>query len=359
MVLNIVSLRMLHILSDMLLIHDAKEFPVAAKGAVLCVGNFDGVHLGHQRMLCEGKRLARERNLKFVVMTFDPHPMRILRPLQPRQPLMTATQRLEALPKFEPDVLWLVKTDQAFLNITAEEFMRTIMVNTIKAKVVVEGNNFTFGKGAEGTVNTLRDKAPQLGWEVVIIPTQQAVLQDLSLVNVSSSLIRWLISHGRVSDAHRLMGRLYSLRGFVAHGAGRGKTMGYPTLNIQSEQLLPAHGVYAGKAIITGQSYPAAISVGGNPTFNGTHTTVEAFVLDFSASAYEQQVDVQFTSWLRDQHKFSGPDALVAQIQRDVQQIRQRVADRPNHREHLGSGSGNPSAANETITSIGKERDGR
>ena len=326
---------------------------------MLCVGNFDGVHLGHQRMLCEGKRLALERNLKFVVMTFDPHPMRILRPLQPRQPLMTATQRLETLTEFEPDVLWLVKTDQSFLNITAEEFMRTMMVNTINAKVVVEGRNFTFGKGAEGTVDTLRDNAPQFGWEVVIIPTQQAVLQDLSLVDVSSSLIRWLISHGRITDATRLMKRFYTLRGFVAHGTGRGKIMGYPTLNIQSEQLLPAHGVYAGKAIITGQSYPAAISVGSNPTFNGTHTTVEAFVLDFSASVYEQQVDIQFISWLRDQHKFSGPEALVTQIQRDVQQTRQRVADCSNHRQNLSSASGNPGAANDTLDSIGKERNGR
>ena len=341
------------------MIHYAHEFPDFAKPSVLCVGNFDGVHRGHQRMLAEAKSIAHQRNLNFVVMTFHPHPLHILRPNLPRQPLMTVTQRMEILEGFEPDVLWVVKTDHDFLDMTANEFMQNIMVKTIAAKVVVEGSNFTFGKGAEGTVNTLRDKAPQFGWEVVIIPTQQAVLQDLSLVDVSSSLIRWLISHGRVSDAHRLMGRFYSLRGFVAHGAGRGKIMGYPTLNIQSEQLLPAHGVYAGKAIITGQSYPAAISVGSNPTFNGTHTTVEAFVLDFSDSVYEQQVDVQFISWLRDQHKFSGPDALVAQIQRDVRQIRQRVADRFNHLEHLGSAHVSPSAANDTIDSIGKERNGR
>ena len=322
---DIVSLRMLHILSDMLLIHEAKEFPVTAKGAVLCVGNFDGVHLGHQRMLSEGKRLARERKLHFVVMTFDPHPMRILRPHQPRQPLMTATQRLETLKEFEPDVLWLVKTDQAFLGMTAEDFMRTIMVNTIAAKAVVEGSNFTFGKGAEGTVNTLRAKAAQLGWEMVIIPTQRAVLQDLSFVDVSSSLIRWLTSHGRVMDAKRLMGRPYTLRGTVVHGAGRGTIMGYPTLNIQSEQLLPAFGVYAGQATIAQKSYPAAISIGSNPTFNGTQTTVEAFVLDFSDFVYDQQVDLQFISWLRDQYKFAGPDALKSQIYRDVEQIRQRL----------------------------------
>lgn len=309
----------------MLLIHDAGQFPVAARGAVLCVGNFDGVHLGHQRMLSEGRRLARERNLHFVVMTFDPHPMRILRPSQPRQPLMTAAQRLETLRLFEPDVLWLIKTDRTFLNITADQFMRDIMANIIEAKVIVEGSNFTFGRGADGTVDTLRDHGPQFKWETVIIPTRQAVLQDLSCVDIGSSLIRWLTSHGRVTDAKRLMGRPYTLRGTVVRGAGRGKIMGYPTLNIQSEQLLPAHGVYAGQAAIARRIYPAAISVGSNPTFNGTQTAVEVFVLDFSDLVYDQQVDVQFISWLRDQYKFSGPDALKAQIQRDVEQIRRRL----------------------------------
>jgi riboflavin kinase/FMN adenylyltransferase len=347
---------MLHILSDMFLISHTKDFRFSAKGAVLCIGNFDGVHLGHQQMLSAGRKLARQRKLQFVVITFNPHPMRILKPPQPRPPLMTTTQRLEGLMQYEPDVLWMVKTDQAFLNITAEDFMRNIMVNTIRTKVVVEGSNFTFGKGARGTVDTLRNQASQHGWKVVVIPTQQAVLQDLSLVDVSSSLIRWLISHGRVTDAHRLLGHAYTLRGTVAHGAGRGKIMGYPTLNIQSEQLLPAHGVYAGKAIIGEQSYPAAISVGNNPTFNGTETTVEAFVLDFSDTVYEKQVDIEFFSWLRDQHKFSGPAALTAQIQRDVEQIRRCLKDRP-HRRKATVGS--------TITgkkqphSIGKAQDGR
>ncbi len=311
----------------MWLINHATEFPAGAKQSVLCVGNFDGVHLGHQRMLADAKSIARKRNLHFVVMTFHPHPLHILRPNLPRHPLMTVTQRMEILRRFEPDVLWVVKTDQDFLDMTADEFMQNIMVKTIAAKVVVEGGNFTFGKAAQGTVNTLQDNGQSFGWETIIVPTQQAVLQDLSQVDVSSSLIRWLISQGRVADATRLMGRPYCLRGTVSRGAGRGTTIGYPTLNIQCEQLLPAPGVYAGQAIIAEQTYPAAISVGNNPTFNGTTLTVEAFVLDFSGSVYDQQVDVQFTRWLRDQYRFSGIEALKAQIQRDVEQIRRQVAD--------------------------------
>ena len=309
------------------MIHHTDEFPESAKQSVLCVGNFDGVHLGHQRMLAEAKSLAHKRNLHFVVMTFHPHPLCILRPNLPRQPLMTVAQRRDILQDFEPDVLWIVQTVQKFLDMTADQFMQHIMVDTIGARAVVEGGNFTFGKGAQGTVNTLREKGPNFGWDTIIVPTQQAVLQDLSQVDVSSSLIRWLINHGRVSDANRLMGRSYSLRGIVAHGAGRGTTLGYPTVNIQCEQLLPAPGVYAGKAVIGRQTYAAAISVGSNPTFNGTAITVEAFVLDFSGSIYEQQVDVQFTRWLRDQYKFSGAEALTAQIKRDVDQIRQRAPD--------------------------------
>ncbi len=305
----------------MLFIHEATEFPTTARNAVLSIGNFDGVHLGHQRMLSEGQRQARERKLNFVIMTFDPHPMTVLRPALARPPLMTTAQRLEILRQYQPDVLWLVKTDPAFLNITAEQFMRDIMVQTIGARVIVEGGNFTFGKGAEGTVSTLRDYSQQWGWKTEIIRTCQAVLLDLSLVDVSSSLVRWLIGHGRVSDARRLLGRYYTWRGRVAHGAGRGTTLGYPTLNIQSEQLTPAPGVYAGRAVITGRTFPAAISVGNNPTFNGTTTTVEAFVLDFSEVAYDQEVEIQFIHWLRDQYKFSSPEALAAQIQRDVEAI--------------------------------------
>ncbi len=311
----------------MLLIHEACQFPVAAKGAVLCIGNFDGVHVGHQRMLAEGRRLARDRQLNFVVMTFDPHPLAILRPNQPRSPLMTAGQRLEILRQFEPDVVWLVKTDGAFLNMTAEEFMRSTMAGTVGAKVIVEGESFTFGRGATGTMRTLQAKTAEFGWEIIVISTQQMVLKDLSIVNVSSTLIRWLIGHGRVADAQRMMGRPYTLRGTVVHGAARGKLMGFPTLNIQSDLLLPAHGVYAGQVRIAQRVHPAAISVGVNSTFGGTQTTVEAYVLDFSQSVYDQEVDVQFISWIRDQYKFAGPVALTAQIQRDVAQIRQRLAD--------------------------------
>ncbi len=328
---NIASLRLLHILSHMWLINHATEFPPSAKESVLCVGNFDGVHLGHQRMLAEAKSLARKRNLHFVVMTFHPHPLHILRPNLPRRPLMTVTQRMEILQGFEPDVLWVVKTDQDFLNMTADEFMHNILVKTIAAKAVVEGGNFTFGKGALGTVTTLQENGRSFGWETIIVPTQKAVLRDLSLVDVSSSLIRWLISQGRVADATRLMGRPYTLRGVVARGAGRGTTIGYPTLNIQCEQLLPAPGVYAGQAVLAEQTYAAAISVGNNPTFNGTALTVEAFVLDFSGSVYDQRVEVRFTHWLRDQYKFSGVEALKAQIQRDVDQVRHAATNSLAH----------------------------
>jgi riboflavin kinase/FMN adenylyltransferase len=341
----------------MLQIHDVSEFPDSAKGAVLCIGNFDGVHLGHQKMLSTGRKLADQRNLAFVVMTFDPHPMRILRPTATRHPLMTTAQRTESLQQFEPDVLWLVKTDQAFLNITAEDFMRTTMVDAIGAKVVVEGSNFTFGKGAIGTIHTLRENAAQYGWELVVIPMQQAVLQDLSLVDVSSSLIRWMIHHGRVTDAMRLMGHAYTLRGLVAHGDGRGTVLGYPTLNIQSEQLPPGHGVYAGKAVISGKMYPAAISVGNNPTFNGTQTTIEAFVLDFSDSVYEQQVDVQFISWLREQYKFPSSKSLISQIDRDVRQVRQRMAECPDSAAQTGN-PGNQCARHSSGECFRKEKIG-
>jgi riboflavin kinase/FMN adenylyltransferase len=315
----------------MKVLNDWKAFPPEFRGGVLCVGNFDGVHLGHTQMLRIGREEATKRGIPFSIMTFEPHPAAILRPDSPRDPLTTLEQRLELLAQFRPDILILIPTNSAFLSLTAEAFLHDIVRGDaqagIGATLLVEGPTFNFGRGAKGTVETLESQGPVLGFETIIVPTEQRSLSDLTEVKVSSSLIRWLVKNGRVADAARALGRPYTLRGTVIEGAKRGRAIGFPTANLQIQQLRPAAGIYAGLAKLqNGQVHRAAISVGNNPTFAAQHTTVEAYLLDFSADLYGQTVDLSFCRWVREMFTFAGVEPLVVQMNRDIALTRQWIA---------------------------------
>ncbi len=313
----------------MKVLNDWQAFPPELRGGVLCVGNFDGVHLGHAKMLSTGRAEASARGIPFTIMTFDPHPSLLLKPDVPRPPLTTMAQREELLAGFSPDVLLVIPTTRAFLSITADEFLGKIVTGQggagIGARMMVEGSTFTYGRGAAGTVQTLRAAGPTMGFETVIIPTQEQSLTDLTVAKVSSSLIRWLIGHGRVADAGRALGRPYTIRGTVIEGAKRGRTIGFPTANLQATQLLPAAGVYAGEAQVGGKRHRAAISIGDNPTFPGAATTLEAFLLDFDGDLYGATLDLAFHRWVREMAAFSGVGPLVAQMNRDVAWTRQII----------------------------------
>ena len=272
-----------------------------------------------------GRAEAVRRGVSFTVMTFDPHPSVILRPGEVRQPLTVASQREELLAGFLPDVVIVVPTTREFLGITAEEFLREVVRGAIGATVMVEGPSFTFGRGAKGNAEMLRERGGEFGIEGIVVPTEQVALSDLTLVNVSSSLIRWLVGEGRVVDAMKCLGRAYTLRGEVVRGAQRGRTIGFPTANVATGQLLPGAGIYAGRARVEGVMHRAAISVGTNPTFHGTMTTVEAFVLDFSGDLYGKVIDVEFHRWLREMLPFGGVEGLVRQMNLDVENTREMV----------------------------------
>jgi len=306
----------------MTVLTDLADFPKAARGGVLCIGNFDGVHAGHRAMLSRAREVASSQQLPLTVMTFDPHPSALLRPGHMRKPLTTLAQRQELLLAFQPRVLAVLPFTRDLLSMPAETFLASIVRDTIAAKHLVEGPTFTFGRGAQGTSQTLREQAGEFGFDAHIVPAQQVTLSDLTHVNVSSTLIRWLIEQGRVDDAARCLGRPYALRGVVVHGHKRGRTIGFPTANLDCPQLIPAPGVYAGAAISRYGTHRAAISVGTNPTFNGQQTTVEAYLLDFDADLYDQTIDITFHRWLREQVTYGGVDPLVRQLQRDVEDTR-------------------------------------
>ena len=313
----------------MQVLNDWKLFPQTLRGGVLCVGNFDGVHVGHAQMLATGRTEAMAQGKPFTIMTFDPHPSVFLKPGVPRFPLATREQRIELLGAFSPDVLLVVPTTPEFLALEAEDFLRDIVRGNgsgLGAALLVEGPTFTYGQGARGTVETLRAHGPAHGLAALIVPSQEQSLTDMTIISVSSSVIRWLIGQGRVADAARALGRPYTLRGVVVEGAKRGAMLGFPTANLRTAQLIPAAGIYAGTVTVDGRTYGAAISVGDNPTFAGRTTTVEAHLLDFSGDLYGRTIEIAFHRWVREMLAFAGAGPLVAQMRRDVEWTRRVLA---------------------------------
>lgn len=306
----------------MILLDKFAAFPPHLRGGVLCIGNFDGVHIGHAAMLTRGRDLARQSGTSFTVMTFDPHPMTVLRPITPRPPLTVPTQRQELLAAFGLDALLVIPTTREFLAMPAAEFLQRVVHDAIGATHIVEGPTFTFGRGARGDTDMLRRRGPAYGFQTTIVDSVEVVLADFTRANVSSSLIRWLISHGRVADAAKALGRPYTLRGPVVVGQKRGRTIGYPTANLHTPQLIPAAGIYAGRARTPNGTFAAAISIGTNPTFAGQTTTVEAYLLDFSGDLYLEILDLEFHRYLREMITFAGTAPLVRQMRRDVEQVR-------------------------------------
>jgi riboflavin kinase/FMN adenylyltransferase len=294
------------------------RFPDAAHRAVLTVGNFDGVHRGHQEILREVRDTAARSRDVSAVLTFYPHPARVLRPQQAPLLLMTLDQRLAAVEQLGIDAAFVLRFDSDLAKVNAEEFVRRYLVDTLRARAVLVGGNFRFGHRQAGDVALLKDLGTRSGFEVIVEPP---VTQDGAIV--SSTLIRAAVSDGRVEDASRLLGRPFALAGEIRTGTGQGRKLIVPTLNLAADnELLPANGVYATRAVVAGKTYDAATNVGLRPTFEGTRVTVESHLLDFSDDLTSGKMEVQFHSKLREERKFSGPEALRAQVLKDIEQAR-------------------------------------
>ena len=293
---------------------------MVASSCVITLGNFDGVHLGHQALI----EAAASLNLGPVTaLCFRHHPATILRPEHVPPPLTDITQRETALRAAGADQIeWLEPTTE-LLSLEPEAFIDRVL-STHEPRAWVEGPDFRFGRERRGDVTLLQQIGDEKGFEVRIIDPVEACLTDQTLVTVRSTFVRWLIAHGRVADAARCLGRPYAVRGRVQRGEQRGRTIGFPTVNLEcSHQLLPADGVYAGAADIDGRRVPAAISVGTKPTFGDHPRTFEAHLLDFEGDLYERTLEIEVTRWIRDQHPFAGVEPLVAQMHRDLDLVRE------------------------------------
>jgi riboflavin kinase/FMN adenylyltransferase len=298
---------------------DWKARFTGARRSVLSVGNFDGLHLGHQKIIRSVVERARSSDALAAVVTFDPHPVKVLRPEQAPSLVQTLAQRLAAFAELGLDAALVLHFDAALASRTPEEFVRDILVEPLRALAVLVGANFRFGHRQAGNVALLTELSRRFAFAVEIVAP---VIVDGEIV--SSSAVRRAVREGNVVTAASLLGRPFALTGTIARGAGRGATILVPTLNLAPEQeLLPATGVYATEALLAGRLYRSATNVGFRPTFDGTHLSIESHLFDFSERVTEGRLEVRFRERLRDERKFSGPDELRRQIAADLDQARE------------------------------------
>jgi riboflavin kinase/FMN adenylyltransferase len=295
---------------------------MSSPGTAVTIGAYDGVHIGHRAVLAELRRLADARGLETVVVTFDRHPAAVVRPESAPRLLTGLDQKLEALQATgSVDRTVVVPFDKRRSQEEPEDFVREILVDALSARLVVVGEDFHFGRRRRGNVELLRQLGDSLGFEVVGLPLVEV---DGA---VSSTAIRRLVAEGDVAAAARLLGRPFEVRGLVTSGSRRGRTLGFPTANVDvaPELLLPAEGIYAGwYARPDRERHAAAVSVGRRPTFNDSVTApvLEAYLLDFDGDLYGELARVAFVTRLRDEQRFDSADDLVAQMGRDVDEAR-------------------------------------
>jgi riboflavin kinase / FMN adenylyltransferase len=295
-----------------------------ARRAAITVGNFDGLHLGHQKILRLVKERARATGQLAAVITFDPHPMRVLQP--DRAPLMiqTLAQRLAGFEEMGLDAALVLRFDRALSHVSAEDFIERILVGGLRAGAILVGDNFRFGHRGAGDVRLLAEFGKRDGFEVETIPPVEVGGQM-----VSSTAIRAEIACGDVAGAIPLLGREFALTGEIRGGAGRGRTILFPTLNLAPEQeLLPKLGVYATESIVSGKLYSSVTNVGTRPTFNGAGVTVESHLFGFGDLLEAGRMEVRFHARIRDERKFSGVDELRAQIARDIEAAQKFFSER-------------------------------
>ena len=304
-------------------IRHLEELPPEARGGAVSIGNFDGVHRGHARIVELLLERAREVDGPAVVFTFDPHPVRILRPEQSPAPLTWTERKAELLAQLGVDWVVAYPTDEALLELTAAEFFRRIVCNALAARAMVEGPNFYFGHNRAGTIDVLRELTSAAG---ITLDIAQPV--EVGGQIVSSSRVRQLIGSGDVATACAMLTAPYRIRGIVTHGSGRGARLGFPTANLEGiDTLLPAHGVYAGRGWIDGLCWPAAINVGPNPTFGEAATKVEAHLVNYHDALYGKPLEIDFLARLRGTRPFASADELITQIHRDVAEAEKIVRE--------------------------------
>jgi len=304
------------------LIEDIDRIAVPLSNAVVTIGNFDGVHLGHQALFRKVIEKARLLDGKAVAITFEPHPVRALKQ-NGQPPLITTYERKkELIARMGLDVLICIRFTPEFAGLSPEAFVADLLVRRVGMKAIVVGEDYTFGKNREGNLTLLKAYARQFNFEVIVVEE----IQTLNSIaeRISSTRIRDLVMDGNVDIARRLLGRNYQIRGVVVTGRNRGgRQLGFPTANIRMQgELCPKTGIYAVTVECGNNSYPGVANIGYSPTFDDHQFTVEVHLMDFSGDLYGKHLRVNFVKRLRDEKRFGSLTELSAQIKQDVMDAR-------------------------------------
>jgi riboflavin kinase/FMN adenylyltransferase len=286
------------------------------RGAVATIGNFDGVHLGHQYIFQKVIHHARQEKSRAVVITFEPHPKMVLHP--ERKPFYLITSLEEKIARIAEtgmDGLLLIPFSLEFSHTTAREFVRSILWDRLRISKIYIGHDYTFGRGREGNETSLAVAGEQLGFAVEVVSAFK-----VGEAVISSTLTRNLILEGRVKEAALYLGRPYNLSGEVISGHRRGRDLGFPTANLRPDKaLIPARGIYAVRLLLEGKARQGVLNIGFNPTFSDNTLSVEVHIFDFDEDIYGKRLEVLFIDRIRDEMKFESPARLVEQIRRDVE----------------------------------------
>ncbi|NOT42867.1 MAG: bifunctional riboflavin kinase/FAD synthetase [Alphaproteobacteria bacterium] len=292
-----------------------ENLPAAARGATVAIGNFDGVHLGHQALLKHAKTLGA----KLGVLVFEPHPQEFFKPGGERFRLTPFRAKARLLERFGVDVLYALHFDAAFAALSADAFVTKVLAQGLGAKHIVVGQDFQFGKGRAGNIDVLKQRGQQTGF---IVSTFDLIGAGPE-AKISSTRIREALREGKPEVAASLLGHAWTVEGRVEQGDKRGRTIGFPTANVSLEGYLePALGVYAVRVEIAGQTYNGVANFGRRPTFDKKDVLLEVHIFDFNGDLYGQQIVVAFEAYLRAEQKFAGLDALKAQIAKDSERAR-------------------------------------
>ncbi len=311
------------------------------KGCVLTIGNFDGVHIGHQDILAAARKAAEKNLAELVAMTFEPHPVAILHPERTPGVLTPLELKKHLLAKFGVDCLIILKGNNELLNLSPEDFVSRFLVENVQPSVAVEGSDFNFGVGRSGNIDTLQNLCAEKDFEVTVIEPRQIKLSTGQIVRVSSTMIRYMLESGHVTDANAALGRPYRLAAQIIPGRGIGKRLGFPTLNMRRpQQVIPAEGVYAGfvrigqtiedvlrkesLGLACEEKIPAVYSIGQARTYGDEFPLlIEAHLLKENVGSFVgQYMAMDFIELIRSQHKFKTSEELSAQIAKDCEKAR-------------------------------------
>jgi riboflavin kinase/FMN adenylyltransferase len=291
---------------------------LSMSGTVATVGNFDGVHLGHQALIRNTVEESKRLGYPSTVLTFEPHPLKILAPERARLLILSYEDKMALLESLGVDIVVAQRFDREFANIAADEFVRRFLVDRLKIKKLWVGRDLRFGQGRKGGTDTLLRLAPGGGFEVGVL---DPILLDG--IRISSSRIRQLVEEGRVDEVRRMLGRYHFLSGRIVTGHRRGQELGFPTANIASQtEVIPLNGIYATSIQFKNKRWLSVSSVGVNPTFGDGPRTVESFILDFEGDIYGEWVKLSFVQRIREEKKFVTINDLIAQMHEDVKRAK-------------------------------------